>query len=162
MAKKSQSPLFAPTAVRFEVSNQLRTSSEPANVMEFGLYRHAGRNTSNRYWGKPKNIKTVKRGINKKIKNVFLRLWCRGDVQRAAVADAVGVGGEYVGLSRTSASCQLWGYVLSSEVPDARRHVQQPPQHDARRITLTTVEAAAAAIREQLQLSCRSVLPVSI
>jgi len=86
----------------------------------------------------------------------------RGDVQGAAVADTAGVGGEHVRLRWTSATGQLRRHVLSSEVPHARRHMQQPPQPDARRITVAAVATAAVAIREQLQLSCRSVLPVFV
>ena len=81
----------------------------------------------------------------------------RRDVQGAVVADTAGAGGEHVGLSGTPPGRQLRGHVLPSQVPHARRHLQQPPQPDARRFAVAAVEAAAAAIREQLQLSCRSV-----
>ena len=86
----------------------------------------------------------------------------RCDVQGAAVADAVGSRCQSVRVSRTSTDRQLRRHVLSPEVPHARRHVQQSQKHDARRVAVSAAKAAAAAIREQLQLSCRSVTYLSL
>ena len=86
----------------------------------------------------------------------------RGDVQGTAVADSVGSRRQSVRMSRTSSNCQLRRHVLSSEVPHARWNLQQPASSNAWRITVSAVEAAATAIREQLQLPCRSVLTLFI
>ena len=86
----------------------------------------------------------------------------RGDVQRTAVADTAGARRQSVRLSPTSTSRPLRRHVLPSEISHARRHMQQPPQPDARSVAVSAVETAATAIRKQLQLSCRSVLSMSI